>query len=209
VGNDPLDKTDASGQCPLCLVVLYEACEAAFAAWRAYKAVAFVASAAGAAAVAHDAIQNSSTSTPVTPQQSSSTALPAGTSLPTSTSTPMDAQQSSSTSSPAQVQGPDVMTSTGNTNPYSGPVNSPVTVVDSNGNAIPVGAGQQITASPNGDYQQVRDANGSPTGVRLDRGGHAGQSDPAAQGPHAHVPGVTNNGNPHLPINCPGTGCTQ
>lgn len=88
-----------------------------------------------------------------------------------------------------------------NTNPYGGPVDQPVIVVDNAGNAIPVGTGKQITSSPDGDYQQVRDSEGRPTGVRSDRGGHRGQSDPSAQGPHAHRPGVTQeDGNPHLPI---------
>ena len=90
----------------------------------------------------------------------------------------------------------------GNTNPYSGPVSDPVVVVDQKGNAIPVGGGQQVKTSPNGDYQQVLGADGRPTGDRLDRGGHKGQKDPAAQGPHGHRPGVTTpDGNPHLPIN--------
>jgi uncharacterized protein RhaS with RHS repeats len=92
-----------------------------------------------------------------------------------------------------------------NTNPYpttgGGPVSEPVIAVDSKGNAIPVQTGEQITSSPDGKYQQVRDSNGDPTGTRLDAGGHRGQSDPPAQGPHANVPGVTQpNGNPHLPI---------
>jgi hypothetical protein len=74
-------------------------------------------------------------------------------------------------------------------------------VVDKYGNAIPVKPGEQAKISPNGDYQQVNDANG-PTGVRLDRGGHPTQKDPMAQGPHGHVPGVTTpDGNPHLQIN--------
>ena len=91
--------------------------------------------------------------------------------------------------------------SAGNTNPYKGPVDNPVIVVDQYGNAIPVNPGEKVNSSPNGDYQQVNDNNG-PTGVRLDRGGHQNQKDPAAQGPHGHVPGVTTpDGNPHLPIN--------
>jgi hypothetical protein len=91
--------------------------------------------------------------------------------------------------------------SSGNTNPYNGPVDEPVIVIDKNGNAIPVDEGQQVNTSPNGDYQQVIGADGKPTGDRLDRGGHRGQSDPLAQQPHAHRPGVTTpGGNPHLPI---------
>jgi hypothetical protein len=89
-----------------------------------------------------------------------------------------------------------------NSNPYAGPVDVPVVVVDENGNAIPVGLGGQINGSPDADYQQVLDSKGKPTGVRLDRGGHRNQSDPVARGPHGHVPGVTTpDGNPHLPIN--------
>jgi len=92
----------------------------------------------------------------------------------------------------------------GNTNPYQGPVNSPVIVVDKDGNAMPVQAGEQVKSSPNGDYQQVRDSNGTPTGDRLDRGGHRNQPDPKAQVPHAHRQGVSDSeGNPHLPINTP------
>lgn len=90
----------------------------------------------------------------------------------------------------------------GNTNPYAGPVAEPVIVVDSNGNGIPVRSGEQIAASPNGNFQQVLGADGEPTGTRLDAGGHPNQKDPKAQVPHAHVPGVVDDvGNPHLPIN--------
>jgi hypothetical protein len=89
-----------------------------------------------------------------------------------------------------------------NTNPYAGPVDKPVTVVDPKGNAIPVGEGQRINSSPKGDYQQVLDKNGKPTGDRLDAGGHRKQTNPRAQRPHAHRPKVTNeDGDPHLPIN--------
>ena len=92
----------------------------------------------------------------------------------------------------------------GNTNPYDGPVEAPVIVVDGSGNAIPIGSGEQIGASDNGDYQQVKDRDGNPTGVRLDRGGHRGHADPKAQAPHGHRPGVTDEaGNPHLPVNPP------
>ena len=81
-------------------------------------------------------------------------------------------------------------TQTENTNPYHGPVDKPVTTVDSNGNAIRVETGQQITSSPNGEYQQVRDKNGKATGLRKD-GPHGPN-----QKPHAHVPGTGD----HLPI---------
>jgi RHS repeat-associated protein len=89
------------------------------------------------------------------------------------------------------------------TNPYNEGrqgVTEPVIVVDPQGNAIPVNEGEYITGSPNGDYQQVIGPDGHPTGVRIDRGGHRGQSDPRARGPHAHRPGVIQGGNPHLPI---------
>ena len=90
----------------------------------------------------------------------------------------------------------------GNTNPYDGPIDGPVIVVDNDGNAILLETGEQVNSSPNSDYQQVIGANGKPTGDRLDRGGHRNQSDPKAQDPHAHRPGVsTPDGNPHLPIN--------
>jgi RHS repeat-associated protein len=90
----------------------------------------------------------------------------------------------------------------GNTNPYAGPVDSPVVVVDKYGNAMPVEAGQSMKSSPNGDYQQVRGADGQPTGDRLDRGGHRTQPDQQARQPHAHRSGVVDdNGNRHLPIN--------
>jgi RHS repeat-associated protein len=92
----------------------------------------------------------------------------------------------------------------GNTNPYNGPVDSPVILVDNDGNAIPVGTGEQVKASPNGNFQQVLDSEGKPTGTRLDKGGHPKQSDPKARAPHGHRPGVTDeSGNPHLPINPP------
>lgn len=92
-----------------------------------------------------------------------------------------------------------------NTNPYAGPVDKPVIVVDPKGNAIPVNEGEQLTGSPDGRFVQVRDKNGKPTGVRLD-GPHkpATHSDPRAQEPHAHVPGVTNpDGTPWLPVKGP------
>jgi hypothetical protein len=84
----------------------------------------------------------------------------------------------------------------GNTNPYKGPVSEDVTVVDSQGNAIPVKEGQSITTSPNGEYQQVRDRDGAETGVRKD-GSHKSHK----QGPHAHRPDVDVPGNDNLPIN--------
>jgi hypothetical protein len=83
-------------------------------------------------------------------------------------------------------------------------VTEPVIVVDPYGSAIPVDTGERIGASPDGNYQQVKDASGQPTGDRLDRGGHADNSDPATLGPHGHVLGVTTpDGNSHLPADGP------
>lgn len=76
-------------------------------------------------------------------------------------------------------------------------------VVDSRGNVIPLQRGQTFTSSPNGQWIQVRDAAGNPTGLRLD-GAHGARThpDPRAQVPHGHVPGVTNpDGTPWLPVN--------
>lgn len=90
-----------------------------------------------------------------------------------------------------------------NTNPYAGPVDKPVTVVDSKGNAIPVKTGEQIKDSKDGTYTQVKDANGKATGTRID-GAHkpSTHKDSRAQKPHAHVPGATNpDGTPWLPLN--------
>lgn len=80
-----------------------------------------------------------------------------------------------------------------NTNPYAGPVSGPVTVVDPKGNAIPVKTGEQIQGSKDGSYTQVKDANGNPTGTRIDAGHKPStHPDPRAQKPHAHVPGIKN-----------------
>jgi hypothetical protein len=82
-----------------------------------------------------------------------------------------------------------------------GPYSDPVIVGDSKGNNIPLAPGETLVGSDDGSYVQVRGADGRPTGVRGDFGGHSGQADPVAQGPHGHVPGVTQpDGNPHLPV---------
>ncbi|MBL8239731.1 MAG: RHS repeat-associated core domain-containing protein [Bryobacterales bacterium] len=76
-------------------------------------------------------------------------------------------------------------------------------MVDAKGNAIPLKPGESLTGSPDGRFLQVRDAQGKPTGMRLD-GPHKPNThpDPRAQRPHAHVPGVTNpDGTPWLPVN--------
>lgn len=98
-----------------------------------------------------------------------------------------------------------------NTNPYpqdgtgGGPVTKPVVIVDPQGNAIPVGVGEQIFTNPNGSVQEVKDKNGNPTGNRKDGDGHSRQKDQKAKNPHAHrkVNGeeVKIDGNKHLPIN--------
>ncbi len=91
----------------------------------------------------------------------------------------------------------------GNTNPYEGAVDKPVTVVDPAGNAIPVGKGEQIKTSPNGKWVDVKDSEGNPTGKRIDQGHKPGPKHPDPKGwePHGHVPGVTNpDGTPWLPI---------
>ena len=80
-----------------------------------------------------------------------------------------------------------------NMNPFKGPVNDRVFAVDPHGNPIPIEPGERLTGSPDGRFLQVRDADGNPTGMRID-GPHnpLGHPDPRAQVPHAHVPGVTN-----------------
>lgn len=78
-----------------------------------------------------------------------------------------------------------------------------VIAVDSKGNAIPLRQGEYLTGSKDGRWIQVRDANGNPTGMRID-GPHSPKThnDPRALEPHAHRPGVTNeDGTPWLPIN--------
>ncbi|WP_175597222.1 RHS repeat domain-containing protein [Peristeroidobacter soli] len=195
VGNDPLnaiDPTGAIGEATAvgCALTAAVGC-APGAAIGAVIDVAIVAAVAITAYVATDYIMSNKESAPASPD-----AKPAD----SSSNGPSAAEQPAAPSPAAP----------GNTNPYSGPVDAPVTVIDSHGNAIPVSAGEEIAASPNGDYQQVRDKAGNPTGVRLDRGGHRTHADPSAKGPHGHVPGVTQpNGNPHLPIKCskPAGGC--
>jgi RHS repeat-associated protein len=175
VNNNPVNHIDPNGKC------LEDGCigEAAIAC-AATPACSRAVMAAGATTIAFftvRAVHNTATTT----TQNNNSDVPAPTPAPTT-----------------------APTTDGNTNPYAGPVDSPVVVVDKNGNAIPVDAGNSIGASPSGDYQEVKDRTGNATGDRLDRGGHRTQSDPKAQQPHAHRPGVTDpDGNPHLPINPP------
>jgi len=87
-------------------------------------------------------------------------------------------------------------------NPFDGPVKNRVFAVDSYGNAIPVEPREQLTGSPDGRFLQVKAADGSPTGMRLD-GPHNSMrhTDPRALQPPAHIPGITNeDGTPWLPI---------
>ena len=75
-------------------------------------------------------------------------------------------------------------------------------IVDSRGNAIPLNKGEYLTGSKDGQWVQVRDANGNFTGMRVD-GPHTlkTHSDPRALQPHAHVPEVTNaDKTPWLPV---------
>jgi hypothetical protein len=75
--------------------------------------------------------------------------------------------------------------------------------VDPKGNAIPLQKGQYLTGSSDGKYLQVRNADGTFSGMRID-GGHSSytHNDIRAQQPHAHVPGITNeDGSEWLKIN--------
>lgn len=88
-------------------------------------------------------------------------------------------------------------------NPYAEPAGEDVMIVDASGNVIPVKKGERVTGSYDGQWIQVRDKNGNPTGLRKD-GPHSSNthSHPNALKPHAHVPEVTNNdGTPWLQIN--------
>ncbi len=87
-----------------------------------------------------------------------------------------------------------------NTNPYKGPVDRPVIVVNGNGVGIPIDEGESIGSSPDGNWQEVKDADGNRTGTRVDAGHPKTHDDPRAQGPHGHRDGVVNpDGTPWLP----------
>ncbi len=87
----------------------------------------------------------------------------------------------------------------GNTNPFAGPVDSPVNVVTPGGDVFDLEPGESMTGSSDSKWLQVRDDTGEPTGERLDDG-HPSHADPRAQAPHIHVPGITNpDGTPWLP----------
>jgi RHS repeat-associated protein len=180
VNNNPINHIDPNGRC------IEDACigEAAVAGCVASPACSRAVVAAGAAIVAALTVRAVHNTTTTKTVQNNNSEVPAPTPVP-----------GTSPSAPA---------TDGNTNPYVGPVDRPVVVVDKDGNAIPVDAGQSVNSSPNGDFQQVIGSDSKPTGDRLDRGGHPNQRDPKAREPHAHRPGVTDpTGNPHLPINQP------
>jgi hypothetical protein len=88
-----------------------------------------------------------------------------------------------------------------NNNPYDGPVEDPIIVVDPQGNAIPVGQGEQIQTSPDGQWVDVKNDVGQSTGTQI-HGPHKPTThgdQPDALKPHAHRPG--NPGNNHwLPV---------
>lgn len=94
-----------------------------------------------------------------------------------------------------------------NTNPFDGPVDEDVVIVDENGNAIKIPAGNWATGTKDGKWIQERapdgTSKGKETGTRKDGGHKPGpqHTDPRSLGPHAHVPEVTNpDGTPWLPI---------
>ena len=101
-----------------------------------------------------------------------------------------------------QVDETDADGDTDNTNPYEGPVDKPVNVVDPAGNVIPIPEGGYITGSPDGEATQVRNPDGKQSGTRIDKPHNPNtHDDPRALQPHAHRPNITNpDGSPWLPI---------
>ena len=84
----------------------------------------------------------------------------------------------------------------------SGQTGTGTIYVDSKGNAIPTPLGGKIEGSKDGRFIQAKGPDGKPTGIRID-GPHkpSTHTDPRAQQPDGHVPGVTNDdGTPWLPI---------
>ncbi len=73
-----------------------------------------------------------------------------------------------------------------NTNPYNGPVTSPVTLIDPAGNAIPINVGEHIQGSPNRQFEQVYNGD-EPTGLRKE-GPHGPTHKPEGKAPHYHLP---------------------
>lgn len=198
VGNDPANRTDPSGKCgeDACIVEGGIAYGVLYALVATGACVAACKPALTAITKTIQGIFNNAHNEPAKPEAPSSTHG--------------EGQHQGQGHQEGEGQGQAAPAGGGNTNPYpplGGTVDEPVTVVDPAGNAIPVQPGEHVTASGNGDYQQVRDKNGNPTGIRMDRGGHRGHADPAARAPHGHRPGVTTEtGNPHLPIRPCSTG---
>ncbi|MGZ3732547.1 MAG: RHS repeat domain-containing protein, partial [Parachlamydiaceae bacterium] len=89
-----------------------------------------------------------------------------------------------------------------NGNPFDGPVDEDVMLIDSAGNAIPIKSGQKAAGSRDGNWIQVEDSKGLPTGLRKDGPHNPNRhKDPRALKPHAHVPEINNlDGTPWLPI---------
>ena len=94
-----------------------------------------------------------------------------------------------------------------NTNPFDGPVDEDVVVVDDKGNAIPVREGNWLTGSKDGKWIQEMEPSDRPqgrqTGTRKDGGHPPGPKHPDSRAwePHGHVPGITNpDDTPWLPI---------
>ena len=82
-----------------------------------------------------------------------------------------------------------------NNNPYKGPVDDGVIVVDENGNAIPVKSGEKIEGSDNGEWVDVKNSRGDSTGIQI-HGAHNPTTHanyPEGLVPHVHrgdVPGT-------------------
>ena len=94
-----------------------------------------------------------------------------------------------------------------NSNPFDGPVDDDVVVVDGAGNAIKVPSGNWLTGSKDGKWiqemQPGKTPEGQETGTRKDGGHPIGpkHKDPRSFEPHGHVPDVRNpDGTPWLPI---------
>lgn len=94
-----------------------------------------------------------------------------------------------------------------NTNPFEGPIDEDVVIVDEDGNAIKVPPGNWLTGTKDGKWiQEMKPGvgpKGQPTGQRKDGGGHPPpkHTDVRANKPHAHVPDVINpDGTDWLPI---------
>jgi hypothetical protein len=123
VGNDPLDKTDPSGKC------FWDACIGeGIAVTALVDAAIYVGTAAVTAWSVHEIATNTSTSTPVAPQVSSTTSLPAAAPESNSTSSPADSGVSNSTTMSAvknrlaPISGADGAHTTWKTDPATGQI---------------------------------------------------------------------------------------